>query len=74
MKILISDPLSEDGLNILREAGLEVIYKPGLTVEELKREVKEVSALIIRSGTKVTREIIEEGKKFKSNWKSWNRS
>lgn len=65
MKILISDPLSEDGLNILREAGLEVIYKPGLTVEELKREVKEVSALIIRSGTKVTREIIEEGKNLK---------
>ncbi|MFN4131636.1 MAG: phosphoglycerate dehydrogenase [Caldimicrobium sp.] len=65
MKILISDPLSEEGINIIKEAGLEVIYKPGLSPEELKREISEVSALIIRSGTKVTREIIEAGKNLR---------
>ncbi len=65
MKVLISDPLSEEGISILREAGLEVIYKTGLSPEELKREIEEASALIIRSGTKVTREIIEAGKHLK---------
>ncbi|MGC9108865.1 MAG: phosphoglycerate dehydrogenase [Caldimicrobium sp.] len=65
MKVLISDSLSEEGINILKEAGLTVIYKPGLSPEELKREIAEVDALIIRSGTKVTREIIEAGKNLK---------
>ncbi len=65
MKVLISDSLSEEGINILKEAGLEVIYKPGLSPEELKKEIAEATALIIRSGTKVTREIIESGKNLK---------
>ncbi|MFN4197284.1 MAG: phosphoglycerate dehydrogenase, partial [Caldimicrobium sp.] len=65
MKVLISDALSEEGINLLKEAGLEVVYKPGLTPEELKKEVVEASALIIRSGTKVTREIMEASKKLK---------
>jgi len=65
MKVLISDALSEEGIQILKEAGLEVIYKPGLPPEELKKEIAEVDALIIRSGTKVTREIIEAAKNLK---------
>ncbi len=65
MKVLISDSLSEEGLEILRQAGLEVIYKPGLSPEELKQEISEVEGLIIRSGTKVTKEIIASAKKLK---------
>ena len=65
MKVLISDSLSEEGINILKEAGLEVVYKPGLSPEELKNEIAEVDALIIRSGTKVTRDIIEAAKNLK---------
>lgn len=65
MKVLISDSLSEEGIAILREAGLEVIYNPGLSHEELKKEITKVDALIIRSGTKVTREIIEAAKNLK---------
>ncbi|MFN3568393.1 MAG: phosphoglycerate dehydrogenase [Caldimicrobium sp.] len=52
-------------MNYLKEAGLEVVYKPGLTQEELKKEIVEASALIIRSGTKVTREIMEASRKLR---------
>lgn len=65
MRVLVSDSLSEEGLEILRKAGLEVVYKPGLSVEELKKEIAEARALIIRSGTKVTKEIIESAKNLK---------
>lgn len=65
MKVLVSDTLSEEGLEILRSAGLNVIYKPGLPSEELKKEIEDADALIIRSGTKVTKEIIEHAKRLK---------
>jgi len=65
MKVVISDTLSEEGLNILREAGLEVVYKPGLSPEELKKEIEDADALIIRSGTKVAKEILERAKNLK---------
>ena len=56
-KILVSDSLNENGLEILKEAG-EVIYKPGIDPEELKQTIKNYNALLIRSGTKVTKDII----------------
>lgn len=65
MKVLVSDTLSDEGLEILKEAGLEVIYKTGLSLDELKKEIEYVDALIIRSGTKVTREVIEASKNLK---------
>ena len=65
MKVLVSDTLSEEGLEILRSAGLNVVYKPGLPPEELKKEIEDADALIIRSGTKVTKEIIEHAKRLK---------
>ena len=59
MKVLISDSISEDGIQILKNSGLEVVYKPGLSYEELLEIVSEFDALIIRSATKVTKEVIE---------------
>jgi len=65
MRILVSDSLSEEGIQILKDAGFEVVYKPGLSVEELKKEIADVDGLIIRSGTKVTKEILESAKRLK---------
>ncbi|MCS7279046.1 MAG: phosphoglycerate dehydrogenase [Thermodesulfobacteriaceae bacterium] len=65
MKVLISDSLSEEGIRILEDAGLEVIYKPGISKENLLEIISEVEALIIRSGTKVSREVIERAKNLK---------
>ena len=59
MKILVSDPLSEEGLAILRDSGIPVDVKPGLTEEELCGIIGEYDGLVIRSGTKVTKKVIE---------------
>ena len=41
-KILVSDPLSEEGLEILKASGFPVDVKPGLTEDELKKLIKEL--------------------------------
>ena len=59
MKILITEVITEDGKNILKEAGFELIERFDLTKEELKDALRGISAVIIRSKTKMDREIIE---------------
>lgn len=65
-KILVSDKLSEAGLKILKEApGLEVETKSGLKPDELKAIIGQYDGLIIRSGTKVTADLISAADKLK---------
>lgn len=65
-KILISDKLSDQGLALLKAApGLQVDVKTGLSPEELTKTIKSYDGLIIRSATKVTREIIESADNLK---------
>jgi len=65
MKILVTDPITPSGINILKDSGFIVIEKPSISHEELKRAVAEVDALILRGSTKVTGDIIESAKKLK---------
>ncbi len=65
MKVLVSDNISQKGVDILKKAGLEVDVKTGLKPEELKSIIGEYDALIIRSATKVTAEIIDAADKLK---------
>ena len=65
MKVLISDNLAPVGAQILRDAGLEVDIKTGMSPEELKKEIVQYDGLVIRSATKVTAEIIEAADKLK---------
>src|SRR5699024_7882256 len=59
-KILISDPLSEDGIYPLREAdNLEVEVDTGLDPEALLEKIDQYDGLLVRSQTQVTREVIE---------------
>ena len=58
MKILVSDSLSKQGVEILQKAGLTVDVKTKMPKEELLREIKNYEGLIIRSATKVTAEVI----------------
>lgn len=65
-KILISDPLSEDGIFPLREAdNIEVIVETGLSKEALLSKIKEADGLLVRSQTQVTREVIEHAHHLK---------
>ncbi|SES42648.1 phosphoglycerate dehydrogenase [Psychrobacillus sp. OK032] len=64
--ILISDPLSEDGIYPLRQAeGFNIVIETNLTPEELGERIGEFDALLVRSQTQVTREIIEKGTNLK---------
>lgn len=65
MKVLVSDNISPKGVEILKKAGLEVTVKTGLKPEELKEEIKTYDALVVRSATKVTADIIESAKNLK---------
>jgi D-3-phosphoglycerate dehydrogenase / 2-oxoglutarate reductase len=65
-KILVSDPLSEKGLNILqKEKNIQVDLKPKQSLDTLKEIIKDYDALIIRSGTKATAELIQHADKLK---------
>lgn len=59
--VLVSDKLSDTGLEVLRAAnGIEVVYKPGLSEDELREAVRSgVEGLIIRSGSNVTANVLE---------------
>ncbi len=66
MKLLVTDELSQEGLEMLtKDSGVQVDVKPKLPHEELLRIIGEYDGLIVRSGTKVTAEVIEAGKKLK---------
>jgi D-3-phosphoglycerate dehydrogenase len=66
MKILVSDPLSEEGLKILKDAKeFQVDVKTDLKPEQLKEIIKDYDALIVRSATKVTKDIISAATKLK---------
>ena len=65
MRILISDPLSVEGLKILEERKIAFDVKLKPSPEELKRIIADYDALIVRSGTKATAEIINASKKLK---------
>lgn len=58
MKVLISDPIAQEGIDILKEAGLDVEVKTGLPPEELLKEVSGIDAMVIRSNTKVTKDVV----------------
>jgi D-3-phosphoglycerate dehydrogenase len=64
-RVLVCDPIHEDGVKKLRDADFQVDMKTGISANELRNTVPNYEILIVRSRTKVTREIIEKGEKLK---------
>ncbi|MGQ9546271.1 MAG: phosphoglycerate dehydrogenase [Dehalococcoidia bacterium] len=64
MKILVADSIAEEGIQVLR-ACAQVDVKTKLQPEQLKAIIGDYDALIVRSQTKVTADIIGAGKKLK---------
>ena len=58
-KVLVTDKLDESGLTILKQGGSEVDYKPGIDATELIEIIGQYDALLVRSQTKATKEILE---------------
>jgi D-3-phosphoglycerate dehydrogenase len=66
MKVLVSDNLGDIGIKMFQdEPGIEVDVKTGLASDELKRIIGGYDALVIRSATKVTEELLEAAKALK---------
>ncbi|MGQ9820096.1 MAG: D-2-hydroxyacid dehydrogenase [Candidatus Kapaibacteriales bacterium] len=64
MKIIITDGIDKNGERILNEAGFELRIEK-LSQEDLIKEITQYDAIIVRSATKVTKEVIDAGKKLK---------
>jgi D-3-phosphoglycerate dehydrogenase / 2-oxoglutarate reductase len=65
-KVLLSDSLGPEGLARLREqADLDIEARPGLSPEDLVRTIGEFDALIVRSGTKVTAQVLEHATRLR---------
>ena len=65
MKILVADGVSPKGIEILQKAGFETVIKDKLPAEELLEIIPDFDGLIVRSASKVTKEVIERAKKLK---------
>src|SRR5437868_8237066 len=58
-RVLVSEQLAESGLDAMRGAGLDVDVRLGLSPEELLDAVRGAAALVIRSATQVTADVLE---------------
>jgi len=63
MKVLIADPIAEEGIDALR-AHVEVDGRLGLVRDELIAAIGDYEAIVVRSETKVSAEVIEAGRKL----------
>ncbi|MFN5514264.1 MAG: phosphoglycerate dehydrogenase [Cyanobacteriota bacterium] len=63
-KILVSDPIDQVGIDILQQVA-QVDVKTGLPEAEIIKIIPEYDAMMLRSGTKVTKPIIEAGTQLK---------
>ena len=67
MKVLVSDSLSQGGLDLLaKEENFEVDVKTNLIPDELVERISDYDGLIIRSATKVTERVVEAAKRLKA--------
>jgi D-3-phosphoglycerate dehydrogenase len=60
-RVLVSEQLAESGLEAMLAAGLDVDVRLGLAPADLLDAVRGASALVIRSATRVTAEVLEAG-------------
>jgi len=65
VKILISDEVSDVGLQPLREAGFDVVKQTGLTLAALKEALAGCDGLVVRSETKVTAEVMKSAERLR---------
>jgi len=64
LKVLVSDSLSKEGLEILQK-NVEVDYKPEISPDQLLTDIDNYDALVVRSRSKVNAAVIEAGTKLK---------
>ncbi|MCA1564687.1 MAG: phosphoglycerate dehydrogenase [Acidobacteria bacterium] len=66
IKILVSDDVSESGLEPLRAGGFTVEKRTGLKPDELREIVRDYDGLVVRSETKVTAALMDEAVRLRA--------
>jgi len=65
-KVLVADKLPKDTVDLLEKAGLDVDNSPGLSPDELKEAIKNVHGIIVRSGAKVTADVLDAAEELQA--------
>jgi D-3-phosphoglycerate dehydrogenase len=65
VRVLVCDLIDDEGVEKLRRARFKVDVKPSISSGELVEAISEYDVVVVRSRTKVTRNIIERGKRLK---------
>ncbi len=63
--VLVCDSIDEAGIVSLKKSGMKVDYKPDISPEELVNVVKSYEVIVVRSRTKITKEVINAAEKVK---------
>ena len=66
LKVLVADPISPKGVELLKQKGFETIEAYGSTPEQVKELIKDADAVIVRSETKITADVLGCAKKLKA--------
>ena len=65
MRILIADKISDEAIQLLKTSHFDYEFKPEISAEELLLSIGNFDALIVRSRTKVSKDVIASGKNLK---------
>src|ERR1700722_9401896 len=63
MKVIVADKISERGVELLRQAGWNIVLT---TKDDLNAEIADADALIVRSATKVTAELLDKAPRLRA--------
>jgi D-3-phosphoglycerate dehydrogenase len=66
VKIMVCDSIHEDGVEMLKEAGFQVDLDTSITPEELIEKIPGYDAIVIRSRTKVRKDVLEAATNLKA--------
>ncbi len=65
VRVLVSDAIDSNGIEVMRRNGLHVDYRPDIKQEELLTAIRDYNVLIVRSRTKVRRDLIDAAQNLK---------
>jgi len=66
LKVLVCDPIDDEGIKKLKKAGFTVDEKPNISPTELEKTVSNYDVLIVRSRTRVNKKVLEAGTRLKA--------
>ena len=65
-KVLVADPISPKGVELLKQKGFDTVEAYGSTPEQVKELIKDADAVIVRSETKITADVLACASKLKA--------